>query len=67
MSFDSLAPWAFAALLLLAIVTVVVIGGVIGLRIAVRGTSEDARPRIIRALAYFFRALLESPFRWRRK
>jgi succinate dehydrogenase hydrophobic anchor subunit len=67
MSSESVAPWAFAALALILLVTIVVTAGVIGLRIVVRDTSEEARPRIIRATGDYFRALLESPFRWRRK
>jgi hypothetical protein len=57
----AVAPWAVVVLVVL-IVVVRIAGGVLGLRIALRGTSEDARPRIIRALADFFRSLF-----WPRK
>lgn len=67
MSFDSVTPWAFAALALFLLVLVVITAGIIGLRIVVRDTTEAARPDVIRALAEFFRALLDSVFRWRRK
>jgi hypothetical protein len=67
MSYASVVPWAVAPLYLLALVVVVIVGGIITLRIGVRGTSEAARPDIIRALTYFYRGLLESIFRWRRK
>jgi hypothetical protein len=65
MSFADVGPWALVALFLLAVV--VVAGGVIGLCVALRGTSEGSRPDIIRALGDFFRALLDALFRRRRK
>jgi hypothetical protein len=65
MSFAEALPWALLALVLC--VVAVVAGGLVGLRIALRGTSEDARPRIIRALGDYFRALVDAVFRWRRK
>lgn len=48
-------PSALTALILLAIV--VFVGAVVCLRIALRDTSESARPEIIRALADFFKSL----------
>ncbi|AKZ59216.1 exported protein of unknown function [Streptomyces ambofaciens ATCC 23877] len=65
MSFAEALPWVLLALVLC--VLVVVAGGIIGLRIALRGTSEDARPHIIRALGDYFRSLVDAVFRWRRK
>lgn len=50
------APWAAVVLVLLALL-VVVAGGIVGLHLALRGTSEEARPGIIRALGQFFRDL----------
>ncbi|CAM5508960.1 hypothetical protein [Streptomyces coeruleorubidus] len=46
-------PWAIGALLLL--VLIVVAGRIVALIVALKGTSETARPDIIRALAEFFR------------
>ncbi|HLL34160.1 MAG TPA: hypothetical protein VK545_09765 [Streptomyces sp.] len=57
----AVAPWALVVLVVLVVV-IRIAGGVLGLRIALRGTSEDARPRIIRALADFFKSLF-----WPRK
>jgi hypothetical protein len=53
-------PVLLAAAFLFGIVLLIV--SVFALREALRGTSEGARPDIIRSLGDFFRALL-----WRRK
>jgi hypothetical protein len=67
MSLADLPPWALVALFLLCALVVVVTGAVIAL-IAVAGRApHTAKADIIRALAEFFRALLDSLFRWRRK
>lgn len=63
----SFANVALVALCVLGLFAVVVGGGLVGLHIAVRGTSEAARPAIIRALSGYFRSLIESLFRWRRQ
>lgn len=65
MSFAEALPWALSALVLCVIV--VVVGGLVGLRIALRDTSEDSRPRIIRALGDYFRALVDAALRRPRK
>jgi hypothetical protein len=53
-------PLVLVALLLFGLALLIV--SVFALREALRGTSEEARPDIIRSLGDFFRALL-----WRRK
>lgn len=65
MSFAEALPWALLALVLC--VVIIVAGGLVGLRIALRGTSEDARPRIIRALGVYFRDLVGAVLRQPRK
>ncbi|MGW2950725.1 hypothetical protein [Streptomyces eurythermus] len=50
-------PWALVALILFGL-AIVFAGGAVCLRIALRDTSEDARPGIIRELGEFVRALL---------
>ncbi|MFE1337999.1 hypothetical protein ACFW6K_10045 [Streptomyces sp. NPDC058733] len=51
-------PWAIIAVLLL--VLIIVVGRIIALMVALKGTSEAARPDIIRALAEFFRDVFGS-------
>lgn len=63
MSFADVPPWLYAALLLVLLVLAVLIAGLVGLRIVVRDTSEEATPANIRALAEFFETLLNSIFR----
>ncbi|MEV5319108.1 hypothetical protein AB0K92_15880 [Streptomyces sp. NPDC052687] len=67
MSVDTVPVWVIAVFVLLLIVFVVVAGAVVALRITVRGTSEVARPDIIRAVGAMFRDLFDALFRWRRK
>jgi hypothetical protein len=50
------APWVLVVLVV-AVIFIVIAGGVVGLVVVLRGTSEDARPVIIRALGDLFRAL----------
>ncbi|MFG3014365.1 hypothetical protein ACGFZB_28885 [Streptomyces cinerochromogenes] len=67
MSFTDVTPWALVALVFLLALVVVVAGAVVAL-IAVAGRApHKSKPDIIRALAEFWKALLESLFRWRRK
>ncbi|MEU1254841.1 hypothetical protein ABZ445_16335 [Streptomyces chartreusis] len=67
MSLDAVPPWVVAALALCVIILVVIFGAVISLRITVRGTSEAARPAIIRATGDMLRSVLDAPFRRRRQ
>ncbi|MEU3729942.1 hypothetical protein AB0E81_11115 [Streptomyces sp. NPDC033538] len=65
MSFADAFPWAVAAVVFC--VALVLVAGLVGLRMAIRDTSEEARPTIIRELGDYFRALTDAVFRWRRK
>jgi hypothetical protein len=67
MSLDTVPLWVLAVLAVFLIILVVVFGAVVALRITVRGTSEAARPAIIRATGGMLRDVLDSLFRWRRK
>ncbi|WP_432157821.1 MULTISPECIES: hypothetical protein [unclassified Streptomyces] len=50
------APWVLAAIIV-AVILIVVTGGLVGLVVVLHGTTEAARPVIIHALGDLFRAL----------
>ncbi|WDM16686.1 hypothetical protein J3S85_37595 [Streptomyces lavenduligriseus] len=67
MSSIDAAPWVLVPLVFLLALVVVVAGAVIALVVVAGRAPHKEKPDIIRALAEFWRALLESLFRWRRK